>query len=490
MNLCPLLRRFRQTALIMAAATLTLGFLPEAVAVPGLAPVLTPFSPDSNGIISGLVTHQLTYTGTATRFAATGLPRGLTLNTVTGLVSGRPLVAGNFTMIFTAWNGAAKSAPLTVLWTVEPLPVGTAGTYNALLDRQEWLNGGYGGTLRLTVNADGTFSGVINRGYHRHSIVGRLDTQPGGEAPVGLFSLTRRSPYLPLQVAFTLPIGTGQIFGVIQEPNGPAINLFGYRAAYSATVPATAFAGRWNTAYELPGELVGNAAYPQGAAWATQTVSAAGLVTWTGRMADGTTFTHSTGLAQAGQTLLHVMLYNSNGSVQGWQTLNSLTNLTAATLDWYKTITGGRSYPTGIPLHTLTGLGGKYTAPTAGNLIFGIGAGANNAIFTFTQGGLTSAYTQLLTVGALNKLSFPTGGANPYKISASLDVLTGIITGTGTVADFLETGPSNQRAASFSALLIPNSEKAVGHFLLPTTKTTTSPILSGKLVGQEVNYFD
>ncbi|MEQ1751804.1 MAG: Ig domain-containing protein, partial [Prosthecobacter sp.] len=245
------LHSLRRMARIVIAAMLTFS-VSDVLAVPAVAPVLTPFSPETNGVVSGEVNRQLAFTGTATSFAATGLPRGVTLNTRTGLITGRPLVSGNFTLIFTAWNGPAKSAPLTVYWTVEPLPAGTAGSYNALLDRQDWLNGGYGGSLRLTVNADGTYSGVINRGYHSNRIVGQLETQPGGVAPIGEFSVPRRSPYVPLQFAFVLPIGTGQISGVLSEPDGFSANLSGFRAAYSASRPATAFAGRWNTGYELP----------------------------------------------------------------------------------------------------------------------------------------------------------------------------------------------------------------------------------------------
>ncbi len=40
---------------------------------------------------------------------------------------------------------------------------------------------------------------------------------------------------------------------------------------------------------------MGNANYPQGASWATKTITAAGAVNYSGRLADGTAFTYSTG---------------------------------------------------------------------------------------------------------------------------------------------------------------------------------------------------
>ncbi len=80
--------------------------------------------------------------------------------------------------------------------------------------------------------------------------------------------------------------------------------------------------------------------------------------------------------------------------------------------------------------------------------------------------------------------------AIPTKLTASIDVNTGILTGSGTALDFSEFTPTNSRAGTISVLLIPNIEKAVGRSLLPTSRSTTAPILSGKLVGEEVAHFN
>jgi len=470
----------------IAVTLLTTVVLP-LMAAPPVAPVLTPFIPGANGIVSGQYSQQMTVTGTATSFAATGLPKGITINPKTGLISGRVLVAGNYTITITAANGASKSVPLIFPWTVEPLPVGTVGTYNALLDRQTWYNGGYGGSVRLTVNTDGSYSGVITRGYYRNSIVGRLETQVGGVAPVSYFTVPRRAPHAPLEIAFTLPIGSGQIYGNLKEPQGVTINFFGFRAAYSKTRPATGYSGRWNSATEIPTGLIGNVIYPQGAGWATQTVSDSGIVLWTGRLADGTSYTYSTNLAENGQAALHVMLYKYYGSIQGWQTINKTTGLCAASLSWVKTANGDRSYGTGFPLHSLAGSGGRYSRPTDGGLVFGIHAGSNNAVATFSQGGLSSVFYQVFTVGSGNRLALPVGDTNPYRLRAGLNVTTGIISGSGTAMNYNATQPTNLRKGTFSALLIPGREQAVGHFLLPTDQSPYAPILSGKFIAEETS---
>lgn len=461
---------------------------PAMLQAASIAPVLQPFTPDSNGVVSGEIMHELEYTGTATSFSVTGLPRGLTLNPRTGIITGRPLVAGNYTIVFTAFNGVAKSAPLTIPWTVEPLPTGTAGTYFALLDRHPWYNGGYGGSLQITVTSTGTYSGFITRGIHRAPISGALDTVPSGSpAPAGSFLVARRSPYDPLTVSFSLPMGESSITGTLREPGGDVIQLSGYKASFSKTSPASAYVGQWNTALELPAELVGDDSYPQGAGWAIQSVSSTGTVTWTSRLADGTANTFSTALGAEGQTAVHLMLYSYSGSVQGTLFFDSLDDITEGSLGWVKSTVSSRSYSAGFPLHFLNANGALYTPPASNEMIFGITAGANNARLIFSEGGLSSSFAQTFTIGARNAISLLTSGSsgNPYRITLSANFKTGIVSGSGTALDFIVSQPQNARPGTFSSLLIPGREQAVGHFLLPTSTSRTAPILSGKLIGEQ-----
>jgi hypothetical protein len=478
-----------KTLLWLCLALTTCFLSNSAQAQSTAAPVLAPYTPNPNGIVSGVYTHQLIYTGLATRFAATGLPAGVSINSSTGLITGRPSTAGNYTVTVTAWNGTAKSLPLTFFWTIEPMPTGTAGIYHALIERHPWYTGGFGGTLRLVVTSTGSYTGTITRGgYHRNSITGRLNVQPGGVNPVSSFQVPRRAPYSPLTILFTLPIGTGTITGTLQEPEGEVAQITGYRAGFSASQPATAYAGRWNTAYELPAQLIGNPTYPQGAAWASQTISTAGVVTWVSRLADGTSTILTTDLSAAGQTAMHLMLSGNTGSIQGTQTFNPANGTTTGSLSWVKLANTSRSYSAGFPLHFLTGSGARYIPPAAGQQIFGILPGVNNTRLIFSQGGLTTPYTQLFSIGANNFITIPaTGPSNPFGIKFSINFTTGILTGTGSAMDFIQNLPTNSRSGTFSALLIPGREQSVGHFLLPANRDSTSQILSGKLLGEETN---
>jgi Lamin Tail Domain/CotH kinase protein/Putative Ig domain/Bacterial TSP3 repeat len=69
--------------------------------------------------LSGITGDSLSYQITATRFpssyAATGLPAGLTVNTVTGRISGTPLVSGTFPITLSAENTAGSSTAVLQL---------------------------------------------------------------------------------------------------------------------------------------------------------------------------------------------------------------------------------------------------------------------------------------------------------------------------------------------------------------------------------------
>lgn len=456
-----------------------------AIALPAnaQAPVLAPYAP-SNSLVGQKIGHTLVYTGTATRFSATGLPSGLVLNTTTGRLSGQFNVAGTARIVIYAWNGTARSAPLIIDWIIEPLPAGTVGTYYALIDHDDWYNGGYGGSLRITVTSTGAYTGIITRGIHRDSVRGRLETLPGDYNPAGTFQVARRQPYPPLSVAFGIGPSSGILYGSLREPDGDAIEIDGLKTYTSGGQSATAYVGRWNTAYELPGEQE-NATYPQGATWASQTISRSGVVTWVSRLADGTSNTFSTDLLRGGLTLTHLMLYGYAGSVQGWQYFDVQNDTTSGSLGWVKTANYTRSYSAGFPLHFLSGAGARYTPPAPGQMIFGITPGTNNVRFVFSEGGLGSPYTQIFSIGSNNTVTFPAGSSNPYGIKATFDFATGIVTGSGTAMDFIQNQPTNSRAGTFSGVLIPGREQAVGHFLLPASRASNSQILSGKLIGQE-----
>jgi parallel beta-helix repeat protein len=73
------------------------------------APLITSAS-TSSGTKGGSYSYQATAINNPTSFAASPLPTGLTMNASTGLLSGIPLVSGNFSIIITSSNAGGTSA--------------------------------------------------------------------------------------------------------------------------------------------------------------------------------------------------------------------------------------------------------------------------------------------------------------------------------------------------------------------------------------------
>lgn len=209
--------------------------------------------------------------------------------------------------------------------------------------------------------------------------------------PQSTFFVPRRFPYAPLFVTLQIPAGENIITGTLLEPAGEVLGISGRKAGFSKSRPATEYAGTWNTAYEIPEAHIGDLSLPQGATWARQKISSSGVATWSGRLPDGKSFTHSSLLSASGHAAIHVMMYYYQASVQGWQALNAESNASIATLYWIRTAFSSRKYPEGFPMLTLIGNGGKYITPTGSNLIFGLTKSQENVGFIFSQGGLVAA---------------------------------------------------------------------------------------------------
>ncbi|MES2596905.1 MAG: S8 family serine peptidase [Verrucomicrobiota bacterium] len=448
-------------------------------------PVVDAASLNTPITVSEALQRQITADNEVTRWTVTGLPPGVTFDSKTARIIGAPNKAGHYVITIIASNSVGGSVPVEIVWDVQGLPAYAIGTFNGYVPRSDLYNGGFGGMLTLTTTTTGTYSGTITRGVHSHTFTGRLSasSEPGSR-PSGLVPLVRRAPYGPLHLRFELD-PTNILLATLTDPSLLPPDVVAFAA--SLVGGSADYVGRWNMTTLPNSALIGNSAYPQGASWYTLTVSPTGLSTMVARLADGTAITRSYGLGHSGDFRFHAMLYGNAGSFQGAFNLDE-TIAGASSLTWFKVSgTVSRSYAAGFPVHTLFGGGGRYVAPTVGQMVFGIGIAPDNARLTFTGGGLTVPFVQTFTLAAGNIVSMPQGSANPHQIKVSMDLKTGIITGSGSAMDINPLNPAQnrQRPGTFSALLNPVYEQAHGHFLLPTSTSPTSPILSGHIVGEE-----
>jgi uncharacterized protein YhjY with autotransporter beta-barrel domain len=181
----------------------------------------------SAGTASGNVgqpfTYQIVASDIPTSYAATGLPPGLTLNTLTGLISGTPTTAGTFNASVTATNASGISPPRPVTITIVLLPPaitsaasasGTAGT--AL-------------TYQITAsNAPTSFSATgLPSGLSINTASGLISGTPAG---AGTFAVT---------VGATNASGTGTQVVNFNISNFPLPNVGGLSVSTAFNTPTS-----------------------------------------------------------------------------------------------------------------------------------------------------------------------------------------------------------------------------------------------------------
>lgn len=426
------------------------------VAVVEAPPELQPFSFADARVSQDITGLQIPCLKNPAKFAASGLPPGVKIDPLTGILHGKPTAAryvkGSlepYQVKITVSNLAGKVVSPLLPWTIHPLPEGAAGVFSGVIGRSDPMNGDLGGTLLLTFTQTGACSGKLQLGASSYSFKGSLDVPAGAGNPTLSLSIPRKAPMTPLTITeAVLDLEAGRLDGELEDGGDSPAAAFGAWRRASQTA-----AGVFNAAL-TPGEEVLDDAttLPQGEGWATFKVSAKATGTWAGRLADGSGFTHATHLGEDGRTSLFTLVQNKTGSLLGSAQLSAGSgDLDSLALDWFirapATPRKTGTYRNGIPLHALELVGGPYTLPTAG-----------------------ARQLQLYGGGLADDLSLPLEITDALKVlvpaNASAVVLNPFQAKTGLFGgSFVHEG----RKAVLSGLLISRLQGGRGHFLLPAT---------------------
>ncbi len=436
------------------------------------------------------------------KWSAKGLPQGLAIHPVSGIISGRPLAPDKngqpYAVTLTAANKGGSHS-VRVLLSVASPPAGLAGQYTARLDRQATLNGGLGGRLDFTVAPTGAISGQLLLGAAVHKFVGSLDIDLNEAQPPRVDGLIiprgkGKTAQEPIALSLILTNNPG-FFG--QMAIGFETQAFtGWRNAWGGDSPADALAGLHNVALTMPDSIPG---VPRGHGFASVRVLDSGWVHYTGVAADGAKWTGSSVLAEDGSFAVHQVLYDKaqpgslNGTLQtqvGSDAEDPTDNRTGGFLSWQRpALAKPRLYADGFGPVDLAVAGGFY-APTARPL--GLN-GAGDIDLGFQEAGLPAALDPDIRLGvtAAGKLVPPHKLDNPAGTSLKLVTSTGLFSGKFALEDASPVAPPAvmKRKAAYQGLVVPDDDgelRGYGWFILqqlpteiPPTTVKTSPFLGG-----------
>ena len=441
-----------------------------------------------------------------TAFAATGLPSGLTLDTRTGIISGKPVLASTtkpFSVLLTASNAKGKST-VTVPLVVTSLPAGAVGTFTGLVVRDAGLNDGLGGRLDLTILATGAFSGKLVLGANTLSFAGVLDASTTSVNPSAKVSVARTGRP-PLTLAFTIDTTSGYLTSASITDGSVVLALNAWRNTWLAKGHSPSFAGYYTLGFEIPAAVQSSLSIPQGQGYASFTVTAAGTLALAGKLSDGSAIVENTFAGPAGEIAVFQPLYGSKGSIAGSLTIVTGTgpvyndSTLGGTVSWFGPAVPGRTYANGFGPLDLTSVGGRYVAPAGNGLFLGLQDQDNNVRLVFSEARISTTSTSpdlTLSIRAGEKIKLPV--LNPAKTTLTIVPATGVFSGLFTLSDpnpLLPKSPYVRSNIAYQGLVIRTASglEGFGYYLLPQLPTalppqipaltlSSTPILSGQVV--------
>ena len=269
-------------------------------------------------------TYTITATNSPTSFSATGLPSGLTLNGVTGAITGTPTaVPGDYNVSISATNGGGTGSNQTLVYTItaKPLTITGAVADNKIYDRTNAATIS-GSTLVGVVSGDVVT--VSNTGTFASTLVANgivvTSTQTLGGTDASKYSLT-----LPTDL-------TANITAKPLTINGATAQNKQFDGTNTATLTGT-LSGVVSpdvVTLTLNGVFASSAVGNNIAVTSTSTIG--------GANAGNYTLTQPTGLtANITQAIVPLLQWNTFGNVgtETTQTTSSFgTNMTASTLNY------------------------------------------------------------------------------------------------------------------------------------------------------------
>ncbi|HCN29768.1 MAG TPA: hypothetical protein DIT64_13690 [Verrucomicrobiales bacterium] len=469
------------TSLKQRTATVLIGGQAHTVTQAGvLKPALAMPAQIDSATVSGDYVLQIPVVNLPVTFTIKNLPPGLTANGNTGVISGKPLKGGAYSLVIKAKN-AAGAADETLEFDINVgfLPDGIAGLFHGLIEPHPLLNGNLGSRYEMTVASTGSVSGKVITGTTALPFKGQLDADVDDEDHPALTVMLQPKGADPQTLSLFFDADDNLVAGDLASGgNDTPVNA--WRNAWTKDDNAADFKGPHSFRLIQSDPA---AAFPQGDGFGAFTVAEAnGGLTVGGNLGDGMAFATKTFIGRSGQVLVYHSLYAKKGSLAGVLEVTPgfepVDNDVMGSLSWFKPGGDAKSkdtlYQEGFGPLMLDAEGGGYPMIDKGGMLMGFDIGDDNALLDFSAGGLDDVgmeFDLLVTLfnpsaaGVTLKARVPTAlDINPNRVKISkLDTKTGQIAG-----DFLlATVPP--RKAVWQARLVRTGGSVQGHgyFLLP-----------------------
>jgi hypothetical protein len=360
--------------------------------------------------------------------------------------------------IFSHWSGGAYStsskltfemrAGLAFTANFVPNPfLARTGAYNGMLSSGS-AEHATSGIVKVSVASSGVVTGKVLLGGATHAFTARLNAN--GDATV---TIARKNlPSLTLTLDLDVDGDSGRITGTLSDGGFSA--SFAADRAWVSGAFRTGAPGRYTVV--IP-PVDGGGGRPEGAGWATLTLSSAGVASLSGKLADGAAFTAAAWVSRDGVMPIYVTLYSGLGSVSGSLRFRdtSETDLDGS-LHWHKP-----ERPTALRYpwafseeHSI--VGSRYYAPASGQRVIDLSAVTGNARITLREGDLDSELAQTVTVTGANAVK-PLAPALA-GFSATITTTNGCFTGTCT-------DPSARVTRRFQGVFLQKQDAGFGYFL-------------------------